>query len=401
MKLDSLRWLFLLTCMVINVCIGFVYGWSVFQKPLVQWFNVSAADISMAFTIIMGASALPMALAGKVQEYVEPRQVILAGGILLGVGVVGIGYSATTAVLYFFSLLTGLGIGIVYPGTVANMVRFFPDRKGLASGLLAAGMGAGAVVLAPLAAKLIEGYGVMDTFRILGFAFFITICGLSRLIPTAPANYKPAKWNSKAGAKSVIPVEDKNWRDMLHDPIFYILAGMFTVAAISGMMIMGHASPVAQETLKISPQQAATIVGFLALGNMSGRMFWGWISDKIGRFPAMMTLYLLMGASMVILAKTVTAAVFVPAMVSVAFGYGGFMGMMASVTADTFGLKYLGVNFGIMFLTIAIAAFVGPRLAAIVRETQNGDYSLAFLIAAALCGLGLLLTIAAQRRRKT
>ena len=399
MKLDSMRWVFLGTCMVINVCTGFVYGWSVFQKPLISQFNGSVADISLAFTIIMGASALPMALAGKAQEYVAPRQVILAGGLLLGLGVVGIGYSSTIVVLYAFCLLTGLGIGTVYPGTVANMVRFFPDRKGFAAGLLAAGMGAGAVVLAPLAAIMIRNYGVLDTFKILGFAFLVIICGLSRLIPTAPENYRPEQWTAKSERALTVVVVDKNWRDMLIDPLFYVLAAMFTVAAISGMMIMGHASPIAQETLKFSPQEAATLVGFLALSNMAGRMFWGWVSDKTGSHPVIMTMYGLMGSAMLILSQVNTVTYFVPAILSVAFGYGGFMGMMASVTADSFGMKYLGVNFGIMFLTIAIAAFVGPRLAAVARETRNGDYALAFLIAAVLCGLGIGLTIVAQRKK--
>jgi len=400
MTLDSKRWFFLVTCMVINVCIGFAYGWSVFQKPLIQQFNASTPDISMVFTLIMGASAMPMALAGKVQEYVEPRQVILAGGILLGAGVMGIGYSSTMGGLYVGGLLAGLGIGVVYPGTVANMMRFFPERKGLAAGLLAAGMGAGAVVLAPLAATLIQSHGIMDTFKILGFVFLVTVCGLSRLIPTAPENYKPARWNSKQNSATQVAGVDKNWRAMLGDPVFYVLAGMFTVAATAGMMIMGHASPIAQETLKISPQQAAAIVGFLALSNMAGRMFWGWISDKTGRYPVMTVMYLIMGISMLTLSKADTVEFFVTAMGCVAFGYGGFMGMMASVTADTFGMKYLGVNFGIMFLTIAIAAFAGPRLAAVMRETQQGDYSLAFVIAATFCGLGILLTIVAQRSRR-
>jgi OFA family oxalate/formate antiporter-like MFS transporter len=387
--------------MVINICIGFVYGWSVFQKPLMGRFNGSTAEISLTFTLIMAASALPMALAGKVQEYVEPRQVILAGGVLMGIGVVGIGYSTTIAMLYVFGFLTGLAIGIVYPGTVANMVRFFPDRKGLAAGFLAAGMGAGAVVLAPLAADLIQRYGVMDTFKLLGFAFFVTICGLSRLIPTAPENYQPVNWTSESGRMAVTAGVDKNWREMLGEPLFYILATMFTAAAISGMMIMGHASPIAQETLKVSAQEAAALVGFLALSNMLGRMFWGWLSDKTGRYSVMMAMYGLMGAAMLTLSQADGINLFVPAMLSVAFGYGGFMGMMASVTADSFGMKYLGVNFGIMFLTIAIAAFVGPRLAAVVKEAQNGDYSLAFLIATAFCILGIGLTIEARRREKT
>ena len=401
MNVDAKRWVYLFVCMVINLCAGFIYSWSVFQKPLVDHFGVSSATISLAFTIIMGASAIPMTLAGKAQEYVEPRQVILAGGILLGTGVMGIGYAKTIEGLFLFSLLIGLGVGIAYPGTVTNMIRWFPDHRGLASGLLAGGMGAGAVIMAPLAVLLIQEFGVSACFKIVGFAFLSIICGLSRLIPTATENYAPEKWNSNVRAMMNAVTVDKTWREMICDPMFYILAGMFTIAAISGMMIMGHASPIAQEILRITPKDAAALVAMLALSNMIGRVLWGWISDKTGRYLAMLTMFLTMGASMLALSKADGHYTFSAAMLSIAFCYGGFMGMMASVTADSFGTKYLGVNFGIMFLTIAIAAFVGPRLVAVLRETRNGDYSLSFSIAAILCGVGVLLNLAARHQKKT
>ena len=342
-----------------------------------------------------------MALAGKAQEYVAHRQVILAGGILLGTGVMGIGYARTIEGLLLFSLLIGVGVGIAYPGTVTNMVRWFPDHRGLASGLLAGGMGAGAVIISPLAVWLIQEYGLLDNFKILGIIFLFIICGLSRSIPTAAENYVPTKSFYSVKNMAVIATKNKAWREMLRDPVFYILAGMFIIAAISGMMIMGHASPIAQEKLNITPQEASVLVSMLALSNMSGRIAWGWISDKTGHYFAMLLMFLIMGSAMFALTKMNGHDTVVVAMLAIVFCYGGFMGTMASVTADSFGTKYLGVNFGIMFLTIAIAAFIGPRLLAVLNETRNGDYSLAFLIATVLCGGGVLLNLAAQRKKKS
>ena len=180
---------------------------------------------------------------------------------------------------------------------------------------------------------------------------------------------------------------------MLQDPFFYMIAAIFILGTTSGLMIMGHASSIAQDILKISPQAAAVIVGFLALANTTGRAFWGWLSDRIGRYPIIMLLYILAGTSMIALSRVDTYYVFVLLILGIGLCYGGFMGMMASLTADTFGAKHLGVNFGIMFLSVSVAAYAGPRLAAIVKQTNNGDYSQAFVIAALLSLIGLIITI--------
>lgn len=396
MNYDLKRWLFLLACMLINISAGFCYAWSVFQKPLLSLFNWTAVEVSLGFTLIMSVSALPMALAGKAQDHIEPRQVILLGGVLLGLGVIGTGYVNSLWQLYLtYGIIGGLGVGIIYAGTVANMLRFFPDRRGLASGLLSAGFGSGAVILAPFSAFLIEKYGVMAAFKILGLLFLVMVGVLSRLVKTAPPGYKPVGWQPPAQGSQNTEVVDKDWRQMLQDPLFYLIFAIFVLGTTSGLMIMGHASSIAQEILKISPQAAAVIVGFLALANTTGRAFWGWVSDRVGRYPIIMLLYILAGTAMLALSKVDTYYVFVLLLLGIGLCYGGFMGMMASLTADTFGVKHLGVNFGIMFLSVSVAAYAGPRLAAVVKETNNGDYSLAFVIAALLSLIGLMIAILA------
>ncbi len=399
MNYDSRRWMFLLVGIMINICVGFGYAWSVFQKPLIDLQNWPAADVSLAFTLIMGTSALPQAFAGKAQEYTEPKQVILVGGIMLGCGVLALGYIQTLGHLYMGSIIVGLGIGVVYSGTVSNLVRFFPDRRGLAAGLLAAGMGSGAILIAPLASFIILKYGVLMALKTLGLLFLVITCGLSRLVETAPLNYLPAGHIATAGNLPINCDTNKTWREMLMDVRFYALAGVFVIGGTSGMMIMGHASPIAQEVLKISPQAAAAIVGFLAIANAAGRVFWGWLSDKTGRYPILVIMYLVGGGAMLALSQVSSSLSFTSVMMSVALCYGGFMGMMASLTADTFGPKYLGVNFGIMFLTVGVAAFIGPHLAAVVRETNHGDYSQAFVIAAALNLLGIAFALFAYRKQ--
>jgi OFA family oxalate/formate antiporter-like MFS transporter len=398
---DSRRWVYLLYCVTINICVGFCYAWSVFQKPLINLFQWAAIDVAVAFSLIMSMSALPMAVAGKAQDYIEPKQVILLGGLLLGGGVFCTGYVNQLWQLYLtYGLVAGLGIGIVYAGTVANIVRFFPDRRGMAAGLLSAGFGSGAVILAPISSKLIELYGVLHTFKVLGLVFLMVICGMSRLVKTAPAGYLPAGWTAAAANPGAGHEADKNWRQMLTTPLFYVLALVFILGTTSGLMIMGHASPIAQEILRITPQEAAVIVGLLALANTTGRAFWGGISDKTGRYPILLVMYVIAGIAMLLLSQVSAYGLFVASVMFIALCYGGFMGMMASLTADTFGTKYLGVNFGIMFLTVGFAAYIGPRLAAAAKASNNGDYSQAFLIACALNAAGFVIALLTFYRQR-
>ncbi len=400
MNYDQKRWYFLAACIVINICIGFGYAWSVFQKPLMTAFGWDAVAVSLGFSIIMGVSALPQSLAGKALDYFAPKQVILVGGIALGLGIFNLGIVQSLLHLYIAGALVGIGMGIVYPGTVANMVKFFPERRGLVSGLLAAGMGSGAVIIAPLASVLIDFWGVLGTLKALGIVFFVVIFLLSRLIQTAPEGYCPAGVVLPAAAQSGRG-NDKDWREMLATPLFYLIAAIFILGTSAGIMVMGHASPIAQRLLGMSPQEAAVVVGFIALANTLGRVFWGGLSDKLGRFPVMLAIFVVLGISLVALSQVTSYGAVLLLLLLIAMCYGGFMGMMASVTADAFGARHLGVNFGVMFLTLGLASVIGPRMAAVIAQNNGGDYTQAFLIAAAFSAIGVVLTsvkVIGQRR---
>ena len=179
---------------------------------------------------------------------------------------------------------------------------------------------------------------------------------------------------------------------MLTEPLFYLIAPIFVLGASAGIMVMGHASPIIQKVLGLSPREASVIVGFLALANTFGRVFWGGISDKFGRFPILAVIFVVLGLSLTAMSQASTYIPVVAAMLTIGMCYGGFMGMMASVTADAFGPKHLGVNFGIMFLTIGIASIIGPRMAAVIAQNNHGDYTQAFIIAAAFAVVGVILT---------
>jgi len=394
------RWLVLVSGVLINLCIGAAYAWSVYQKPLIAMFKWSTIEASLAFTINLSIVPLAMIVAGKIQDQKGPKIVIFCGGIIFSLGIIGAGFTSSLTSLYAtYGVLGGIGIGVIYACTVANTVKFFPDKRGLASGLVVGGFGSGAVVLAPLSSALIEAYGVLTTFKVLGIVYLVVISICTLLVKTAPAGYKPAGWTPPPPTAQTIVGQDKNWREMLADPTFYVLWGIYTMATVSGLMIIGHASPIGQEVIKLSPQTAAMAVGLLALSNTGGRVFWGGISDKIGRYNAVMCMFVITGLMMFALTQVTTFVPFVVVLMLIGLCYGGIMGIFPSITADAFGAKNLGMNYGIIFTAFGVAAFVGPRLASHFKVMNNGDYTQAFLISASLSIAGIILTFIARSRK--
>ncbi len=392
--MKSPRWSTLIASVIAALTAGLGYSWSVLLKPMAAESGWSAAEVSLTFSAFMTMGAVAAIVTGKLQQYLQPRTLVLIGGALFGAGLVLLGSVHSLAAVYAFAALAGFGMGTVYPGaTMSNLIRFYPDRSGFASGLLSAGAGLGAVVWAPLAVALIGRFDLDWALRILGVVFFIALAVLSRVIRTAPTGYAPVGWTPPhervdAAAR---PARDVDWRGMVRTPQFIALFLLFVAGTLSGMMVIGHGSPIAQQVLGITPQAAGAIVSLIAIGMVAGKVVWGVVSDRVGRSPVFFALFLIAAVALVALASATSYASVAGCMASVAFCYGGFLALMGPVTADDFGPTYLGVNFGIMFFTVAISSFVGPRIAAVVADANGGSYSTAFLIAAAISVLGVVL----------
>ena len=399
MKVESKRWAMLAACVVMNMCIGSAYAWSVFQKPLISLYGWTTVEASLAFAIIMGLGPLPMILSGKSLQYLQPKTVILIGGLLFGLGNIITGYISSLAGLYLaYGLVAGLGQGTVYGCGVSNMVRFFPDKRGLCTGVLAAGMGSGALVVAPIAARLIAVYGVLNAFKVLGLAYTIIIVGFSFFIDTADPLFRPAGWVPSGRATVSVSGIEKDWTQMLRDPIFYVIVAMFAAGTISGLMILAHASPILQQMVHVAPQQAAGMVGLVALGTAVGKFGWGVVSDAIGRFPTAITMYVISALCMFGLTVVTGGHIFHLILLG-ATCFGGFVSMIGSLTADAFGPKNLPINFGVMFVGFSIAAYYGPQIGAKVKMASGG-YLQAFVVAAVISGAGIVLAFIAMSLQK-
>ncbi|MDD2422522.1 MAG: OFA family MFS transporter [Heliobacteriaceae bacterium] len=390
MKKEPNRWLILIACVLINLCLGAGYAWSVFQKPLIDIFGWSTAEASLAFTLSFGMVPLAMIACGKIQDTRGPKLVTLAGGIIFGLGMFLTGFTQSLTTLYLtYGVMGGIGIGMAYGCTVATPVKWFPDQRGLAGGLTAAGFGSGAIVFAPLASFLIEKSGVLTTFRTLGI-FYLVVIVLCSLLVTAPQR---APETAAAVTAAGPAAEGHTTGEMLRTGKFYILWLMYIIGCVSGLMIIGHASPIAQEQIGLSPAVAAISVSIIGLANTLGRIVWGAVSDRIGRYEALVMMFIVAGICMFLLQTASGFGMFIIAVCGVALSFGGFMGIFPSITADNFGTKSMGTNYGVMFTAFGLAAIIGPQIAAAVKQASGGAYGQAFLIAAGMSIIGVLLTL--------
>lgn len=374
---------------VIELCIGIGDAWSVFQNPLMEKFGWTTAAVSITFTIMTVLSATAP-LVAKLQDYFKTRNIVLVGALFYGGGLIATGFISSITGLYIaYGLGVGIGVSMVYPLVIGYMVRSYPDKKGLVSGIMVASYASGAVIWAPVGAHLTSAFGILSAFKFLGVGLMIMIALATRFLGDIRSS-SFQRFSENFGAAG-----NRTWQEMLASPLFYMIFFAIMIGTTSGLMILAHASPIIQATLNIPPGQAAFFVGILAASNAIGRLFWGGISDRTGRFPLFILLFVLCSAAFFTLASAPVTALFLVGIVVIQSSFGGYMCLMAPITADVFGSKYLGVNYGIMFIAYSLSGIAGPRLAAVIKEANNGDYSQAYLIAMCLCLVGLFLALTA------
>lgn len=416
MDLKKKRWLILVASMLINLCIGSGYAWSVYAGPLAKYAEAAGLDwtqtaIALTFTISNLVGPIPMIIGGGLQDKFGPKWVIFGGGILFGGGLILAGFlNQVNSIVYLYicyGIITGLGMGFVYGCTIANTVKFFPDKRGMVAGLSTGAYGFGPVIVAPLMSSLIASNDVFFTFKVMGLIFLIVILVGSFFVQTAPAGYKPEGWNPPAptSAAGAVATVDKKWTQMLADPLFYLLLIMLVLGTTSGLMIVSQVSPIAQQVIKVDASTAAFIVSIVAFANMCGRILWGMVSDKIGRYPSLILMYIISAVAMFCLtmAGEGQMAIFVVCVIFAAICFGGTMGVFPALTADTFGPKNNGVNYGFMFIGFAIGGTIGPMVAAGTKVTDAAgvvSYSTAFIIAAVMSLCGILVTFLVMQMKK-
>lgn len=374
----NIRWIYVLLGLIIFICLGTVYSWSIFRKPLESSMNLTSTESSLPFMTFLAFYSFLMPLGGKLITKFSPRMVLLFGGILVGLGWILASLSNNISLLVLsYGVVAGSGVGICYGVPISVVSKWFPDKQGLALGILLSGFGMSPFITAPLAKKLIDLYNPFTTFKILGIIFlvFITLLSLPFKFPNEIIETKNADDNSLST------------KDMLKNPIFYILWTCFAVATFIGLTIIGITGPVAEEIIGVESGVAVFLVSLFSIFNGLGRPLFGYLSDKLK--PAVvirLSLLLILSASLLMLMFTTGSLVLYIISFSILWmNFGGWLSIAPSLTSKFFGRKNYSQNYGIVFTAYGFGAISGNLVSGTIKDSFGSYKFVAFPI--------LLLTI--------
>ncbi|EGQ8411276.1 MFS transporter [Vibrio cholerae] len=384
----------LLAGFCINLCLGILYAWSVFNKALVTDFGWSAADASSPYAIATIAFSVCLLVAGILQDRMGPRNILILGTTLTGLGMIASGFASSVLMLNLtFGVMTGAGIGFGYACLSPSAMKWFhPSKKGMVNGLIAAGFGLAAIYLAPLTSALITHLGIQTSFMILGASVLVIAVPLACTINNPPAGYVPAEPKLKAGqeAKVVAKVANLSWKAMLKTPQFYALWLMYALAASVGLMIIGNITNIA--SVQANLPNAVYLASILAIFNSGGRVAAGILSDKIGGVRTLLLAFLLQGGNMVLFATFDSEFTLIIGTAIAAVGYGTLLAVFPSITAEFYGLKNYGTNYGVLYTSWGIGGAIGAAVVG-YSMTHGGGYNLAYTISAAMMAVCILLAL--------
>jgi OFA family oxalate/formate antiporter-like MFS transporter len=394
------RWWRVVGALLMNLSLGSLYAFSIFIAPLEKEFGWNRAQTSWIFTIAIFAFGTSFVLAGRLQDRYGPFVVSVIGSIFLASGLILASF--TNSLLWIFvtlGVIMGFGNGFGYATPIPVLSKWFPDRRGLAVGFAVAGYGAGSAILALIVPPLLKTVGWRGVFMDLGIAFFVATMIAAFLLKNPPAGWKPAGWAPSTTSKTVATTYDYKPSEMLRTGQFKLMWLAYCLGAAAGLMTISQLIPFAKSVGL--PATAATFTLLIAAcGNATGRILSGQISDKIGRLQTLRLMILISAITMPIIAN-VSNLTFVYFLIFVVYYcFGTLLSVFPSTTADFFGTKNLGVNYGWMFTAYAVAGIVGPMIGGYFFKTYN-NYTVAFYTGGILAVVALASILLAHRPEQT
>lgn len=390
----SRRWGIAFAGILMQVALGAVYAWSVFKVPLMKQFHWSSPEVTLTFTICILVLGVSSFFGGLWLNRIGPRVVALTGGFLYGLGVFLASFSADKLWWLYLSygVVGGIGLGFGYIVPVAVLVKWFPDRRGLITGIAVGGFGAGALITAPLATHLIQSIGVLRTFAWLGVGFLIVTMFAGFFMQNPPEGWKPEGWTPSAQLASQRASKDFRFGEALSTWQWWALWLLLFLNTSAGISLISQESPIFQELTKASAILAAGMVGIVSIGNAVGRVLWAAVSDAITRRWTFTIMFLMQVLLFWLLPSLASVGVVTTVAFLILMCYGGGFGTMPAFAADYFGSKNVGPIYGLMLTAWGAASAFGPLLIAYLRQF-SGSYTSGLHIVAIIMAVSTVLPI--------
>jgi len=392
MKAESGRWWYVIFGLVINICLGAIYAFSIFRPPLEKLWGITATQSGLPFMIFLAVFALAMPFAGNLMQKWGPRNTMFLGGIMVGIGWIAASFSPDINTLtLLYGVIGGAGVGIMYGAPIATSAKWFPDRGGLAIGLTVGGFGLSALITAPIIKQLIGTVGPLNTFLYLGIAFLIVLLILSIPYKFPPEGWKPSGFVAKTSSASPLVSVELDRNEMIKTGSFWALWFTYTIGCLAGLMAIGISAPAGKE-VGLTAEIAALAVSLYAIFNFVGRPIFGALTDKIKPKAAAVLSFLIIGTASLLIYGVREKIVFVIGFCLLWLNLGGWLAIAPTATKIFYGTKFYGKNYGLVFTAYGAGAIAGVLLSGQIKDI-TGSYFSVFPIVAGLCLLGIVIAL--------
>ena len=379
------RWVRLSAAVVAMMMIANLqYSWTLFVHPLMAATRSKLSDVQLAFTLFIALETWSMSLSGWLIDRLGPRFFLSFAGVLCGIGWAAMGHAHTLTELYALYSLAGFGAAMVYCGSTSVGLKWFPDRRGLAAGTIAAGFGSGAALFVYIIAYLIRVQSYRAAFLYTGIAQGLLIVCAAQFLQNPRGGAVAAASHAAARVKIRRHTEDFNSFEMLRTPQFYVLYFVMTMMGVGGLMVTAQLAPVAA-TMKVGMSVLTLALTLNPIANGASRLSWGWVSDHFGRERTMAVAFLLQSISLVsvLTLGARSSAWFIVCLVMVYFTWGEIYSLFPATCADYFGASNASSNYSFLYSSKGVASIVGGWMAASLYE-KTGTWNTVFYGSAVL-----------------